>query len=45
MYLMDLIVSVAKIKSRDLIVLMINTLVIILFYYLLFDDSEIIKEV
>ena len=42
MYLMDLIVSVAKIKSRDLIVLMINTLVIILFYYLLFDDSEII---
>lgn len=39
---MDLIVSVAKIKSRDLIVLMINTLVIILFYYLLFDDSEII---
>lgn len=42
MYLMDVIVSVAKIKSRDLIVLMINTLVIILFYYLLFDDSEII---
>lgn len=39
---MDLIVCVAKVKSRDLIVLVINTIVIILFYYLLFDGSEII---
>lgn len=42
MYLMDLIIKVAKNKSRDLTILAINTTVIILFYYLLFENSEVI---
>ncbi|WP_027634406.1 sensor histidine kinase [Clostridium hydrogeniformans] len=42
MYLMELIIKVVRIKARDLIILLINTLVIIMFYYLLFEDSEVI---
>lgn len=42
MYLTELIIRTAKIKSRDLIVLVINSLVIILFYYLLFENSEVV---
>lgn len=42
MYLMDLIIKVAKVKSRELTTLIINTLVIVAFYYLLFENSEII---
>lgn len=42
MYLMELIIKVAKVKSRALLALTINTLLIILFYYLLFEDSEIV---
>ncbi|WP_291583066.1 sensor histidine kinase [Clostridium sp. UBA6640] len=40
MYLMELIIKVVKIKSRELITLIINTLIIITFYYLLFENSE-----
>lgn len=42
MYLMQLIINVGKAKSRELLALAINTSVIILFYYLLFEDSEVI---
>ena len=42
MYLINLITKVAKTKSRDLLLYAINTIVIIFFYYLLFDNSEII---
>lgn len=45
MYLMKLIIKVAKIKSRELLALAINTLVIILFYYLLFENSEVVYPV
>lgn len=41
MYLMELIIKTARIKSRDLIALGINSLVIILFYYLLFENAEV----
>lgn len=42
MYLMELIIKVGKAKIRELSTLIINALVIITFYYLLFEDSEII---
>lgn len=42
MYLMELIIKTAKTKSRDLIAIAVNAIVIILFYYLLIEDSEII---
>lgn len=42
MYLMELIIKTAKTKSRDLIALIVNSLVIMLFYYLLFENSEIV---
>ncbi|MPQ44755.1 sensor histidine kinase [Clostridium tarantellae] len=42
MCLMELIIKVIKVKGRDLLALIINTLVIILFYYLLFENSEIL---
>lgn len=45
MYLMKLIIKVAKVKSRELLALAINTLVIILFYYLLFENSEVVYPV
>ncbi|GAA0070003.1 sensor histidine kinase [Clostridium sardiniense] len=40
MSLMELIIRVFKIKSRDLLILTINTTIILLFYYLFFKDSE-----
>lgn len=45
MYLMELIIKVGKAKSRELLALAINTSVIILFYYLLFENSEVIYPV
>ena len=42
MSIIKLIIKVAKVKSRDLIALIINTFLIVLFYYLLFENSEII---
>lgn len=42
MYLIELIIKVGKAKGRELIALIINTLIIITFYYLLFENSEII---
>lgn len=42
MYLMELIIKVGKAKSRELITLIINSLIIITFYHLLFENSEII---
>lgn len=39
---MELIIKVAQVKSRELTTLIINTLVIVVFYYLLFENSEII---
>ncbi|MGG7098945.1 sensor histidine kinase [Clostridium sardiniense] len=40
MSLMELIIRVFKIKSRDLLIFTINTFIILLFYYLFFKDSE-----
>lgn len=40
MSLMELIIRVFKIKSRDLLMFSINTSIILLFYYLFFKDSE-----
>lgn len=42
MYLMELIIKVAKVKRRELTTLILNALIIITFYYLLFENSEII---
>lgn len=42
MSIMELIVKVAKIKIRDLTAFLISNLVIVAFYYLLFENSEII---
>lgn len=42
MYLIELIIKVGKAKSRELLALAINTSVIILFYYLLFENSEVV---
>ena len=42
MSLMELIIKVAKVKFRDLIAFTINTLIILLFYFLFFKDSEIV---
>lgn len=42
MSLMELIVKVLQIKKRDLTALLLNSLFIILFYFLLFENSEII---
>lgn len=42
MSIMELIVKVAKIKTRDLTAFLISNLVIVVFYYLLFENSEII---
>lgn len=42
MSLMELIVKTFKAKKSDLIILFINTFVVILFYYLLFENSEIL---
>lgn len=42
MYLMELIIKVLKIKSRDIIIILLNTLIILTFYYLFFEDSEIL---
>lgn len=42
MSIMELIVKVLKIKRRELITFLINNLVILVFYQLLFEDSEIL---
>ncbi|WP_283593336.1 sensor histidine kinase [Paraclostridium bifermentans] len=42
MSLMELIIKVAKVKFRDLTAFTINTLIILLFYFLFFKDSEIV---
>lgn len=42
MYLMELIIKVLKVKSREITVLIINTFIIVIFYYLLFENSEVI---
>ncbi|SHI96280.1 hypothetical protein SAMN02745163_01120 [Clostridium cavendishii DSM 21758] len=45
MSLMELIVKVLKIKKRDFIALFINSSLLILFYLLLFENSEIVYPV
>ena len=42
MFLIELIIKVAKVKFRDLTAFTINTLIILLFYFLFFKDSEIV---
>ncbi|WP_061994351.1 sensor histidine kinase [Clostridium sp. ATCC 25772] len=42
MSLMELIIRVLKLKRRDLIALIVNTTFIIVFYFLLFENSEIL---
>ncbi|AUN13327.1 MAG: sensor histidine kinase [Paraclostridium sordellii] len=42
MSLMELIIKVIKVKFRDLMAFTINTLIILLFYFLFFKDSEIL---
>ncbi|GAA0127355.1 sensor histidine kinase [Clostridium sp. CTA-19] len=42
MSLLELIIRVLKLKRRDLIALIVNTTFIIVFYFLLFENSEIL---
>lgn len=42
MYLVELIIKVLRVKSIELIVLLINTILIVVFYSLLYENSEII---
>lgn len=42
MCLMELIIKVFKIKHRDLLAILVSNMLVILFYYLLFENSEIV---